>query len=242
MIGSVGISLHEPNNALTEIDVSSITVDKRFWDRAATKYARDPIKDLQGYERTVERTRELLQGAESVLEVGCGTGTTALSLARSVKRITATDLSGEMIAIARGKAASQGCGNVDFIVAPANAPPADAQLHDAVLAFNLLHLVEDRGAVLANLGRHLKPGGLLVTKTPCLADMNPLIRLAVPVMRLLGKAPTVSFFGAKDLAREIELAGFAIEAHEWHGSGRRDTRPFIVARKPQAPPASPERR
>ena len=36
------------------------TDDARFWDRAARKYARDPIKDMAGYERTVERTKELL--------------------------------------------------------------------------------------------------------------------------------------------------------------------------------------
>jgi ubiquinone/menaquinone biosynthesis C-methylase UbiE len=45
---------------------------------------------------------------------GCGTGTTALKLAPSLGRIMATDISGEMIAIAREKARAEGCGNATF--------------------------------------------------------------------------------------------------------------------------------
>ena len=37
--------------------------------------------------------------------------------------------------------------------------------------------------------RALKPGGLFISKTTCLAEMTSLIRLAVPVMRVIGKAP-----------------------------------------------------
>ena len=81
--------------------------------------------------------------------------------------------------------------------------------------------------------RALKPGGLLISKTPCLAEMNALIRFAVPVMRAIGKAPYVSFFSAAQLEAEIARMGFSIIERARHGSGRRDPRIFIVARKPQ---------
>ena len=64
-----------------------------------------------------------------------------------------------------------------------------------------------------------KPGCLFVSKTACLAEMNPLIRLAVPVMQLVGKAPYVAIFSATALEREIEAAGFAIVERARHGSG-----------------------
>jgi ubiquinone/menaquinone biosynthesis C-methylase UbiE len=205
--------------------------DARFWDKIARKYAASPIGDMEGYERTIDRTRQLLRATDTVLELGCGTGTTALKLAPHVARMVATDLSPEMIAIAREKAAAQGCTNAEFAVAgPEDALWPDASF-DAVLAFNLWHLVADRAAALAHVRRVLKPGGLFVSKTPCLAEMNPLIRLAVPVARLIGQAPWVAIFSASDLEREIEAAGFAIVERARHGSGRKDARIFIVARK-----------
>jgi ubiquinone/menaquinone biosynthesis C-methylase UbiE len=207
------------------------TDDARFWDRAARKYAADPIKDMAGYERTLERTRTLLGSADTVLELGCGTGTTALRLAPHVARLLATDLSGEMIAIARQKAADQSCGNVEFRTAtPETVAAADGSL-DAVLAFNVLHLVADRSSALRHVHRMLKPGCLFISKTPCLSEMNPLIRMAVPVMRLVGKAPTVAFFTAESLEREIASAGFEIVERARHGSQRKDPRIFLVARK-----------
>ncbi len=212
--------------------MATATRDARFWDRAARKYATDAIADMPGYERTRERTRELLSATDHVLEIGCGTGTTALSLAPSVGRIVATDGSSEMIAIAREKAAAAGCLNVDFELAPAETTPTRPGGFDAVLAFNVLHLVPDRAAVLAGIRERLKPGGLFVSKTTCLSEMNPLIRLAVPVARLVGKAPHVAFFKAGELEADIARAGFTITERGRHGSAKKDARIFIVATAP----------
>lgn len=208
--------------------------DARFWDRVARKYAADQIKDMAGYERTIERTRSFLGNGVTVLEVGCGTGTTALALAPFVGRIAGTDVSSEMIAIAREKTIAQGCQNAEFTIAAAEYAPGASGAYDAVLAFNLLHLIIDRPSALANMHRLLKPGGLFISKTPCLSEMNPLIRLAVPVARMMGKAPFVSFFAATELEADIAGAGFTIMTQERHGSGRKDPRIFIVARKSQA--------
>jgi ubiquinone/menaquinone biosynthesis C-methylase UbiE len=168
-----------------------IANDARFWDRIARKYASDPIADIAGYERTLERTRHYLKGDEAAFEFGCGTGTTALRLAPSVGRIVATDISGEMIAIAREKAKAEGCTNATFEVAqPATVPWPDAAF-DVAFGFNVLHLVADREAALRGIRRMLRPGGLFISKTPCLSEMNPLLCIAVPLAQLIGKAPCV---------------------------------------------------
>lgn len=207
------------------------TKDARFWDRAARKYATDPIKDMPGYERTLDRISHLANSSDTVLEIGCGTGTTALRLAPSVSRMIATDVSSEMIAIAREKATVQACQNIEFSVATVERAPGSDGAYDAVLALNLLHLVADRPSALAHVHRLLKPGCLFMSKTPCLSEMNPLIRVAVWVMRLVGKAPYVSFFSAIELEAEIAGAGFTIIERGRHGSEPKDPRIFIVARK-----------
>lgn len=143
-----------------------------------------------------------------------------------------TDVSGEMIAIAQEKAAAQGCGNAEFVVAPADRALEADGAFDAVLAFNVLHLIADRSAALRKTVRALKPGGLFISKTPCLSEMSSLLRLAVPVARFVGKAPNVSFFTAMELQREIESAGFEIIERARHGSGRKDARIYFVARTP----------
>lgn len=203
-----------------------------FWNRTAKKYAASRISDMAGYERTLERVKGFLRRSDSVLEIGCGTGTTALRLAPAVNHLVATDLAGEMIAIARDKQASAGIGNITFVEAPAEAPPGDAGAYDAVLAFNVLHLVTDRDATLAQAWRLLKPGGYFFSKTPCLSEMHWLIRRAVPIAQWFGKAPPVDSFDAQALTESTSKAGFTVMETARHGSGKKDPRIFILARKP----------
>jgi ubiquinone/menaquinone biosynthesis C-methylase UbiE len=205
--------------------------DVQFWNGVAGKYAKSTIKDMAGYERTVERARHFLKSTDRVLEIGCGTGTTALKLAPSVAHIEASDVSSEMIATAQQKAIDQSCSNVRFSVGAAAAVTEAKSVYDAVLAFNLLHLLADRKSTLDAIHRQLKSGGLFISKTPCLSEMNPLIRFAVPVMRFVGKAPFVAFLSASAIEAEIADAGFTIIERGRHGSGRKDARIFLVARK-----------
>jgi len=207
------------------------TDDARFWNRVAREYAADTIADPAGYERTLERTAQYLKASDTVFEVGCGTGTTALRIAPSVASLVATDVSGEMIAIAREKAVAEGCANVAFEAGRADAPDRPDGSFDAVLAFNVLHLVAGREAVLRNIHRLLKPGGLFISKTPCLAQMGLPVRLLVPVMQAVGKAPYVAVFADAELERDISAADFEIVERARHGSRGRDMRPFLVARK-----------
>ena len=227
-----------PPLALPSRQASPVTArDARFWDRAARKYAADPIADEAGYERSIARCRALLGAEARVLELGCGTGSTALKLAPHVAHLTGTDLSAEMVAIAEEKRAAAGLTNLRFVAAEAADPSLPAGSFDAVLAMNLLHLVPDMAATLAVAHGLLRPGGLLITKTPCLSDMNPLIRLVLPLMRWVGKAPaSVRCFTDQELLAALQAAGFTLVAVERHGTQGRDTRPFIVAQRTQMAP------
>jgi SAM-dependent methyltransferase len=205
----------------------------RFWDRIARKYAADPIADMPGYEATLRRVQGLLTTEMNVLEIGCGTGSTALRLAPFTRRLLATDVSAGMIAIAREKLAAEPLPQLAFALADADAPAAGPGDYHAVLAFNLLHLVSDLDGALASAVQALRPGGLLISKTACISEMNPLIPwLAIPVMRALGKAPQVLCFDADELQAAMLRQGLAIEAVERHGTRGKDIRVFIVARKP----------
>lgn len=216
-------------------EVSALASKARFWNKAARKYARDPITDVAGYEKTLQRVQTLLAPEHAVLEIGCGTGSTALRLAPGVHRMVATDVSAEMVAIAQEKLAAQPVPHLAFDVADADAPSSSRSDFDAVLAFNVLHLVEDLPRALGSVMDALKPGGLFISKTPCLNEMNLLIpKVALPLMRALGKAPHVLCFTTAQLKDAMVWQGLDIVGVEWHGSKGKDFRPFIVARKPKA--------
>lgn len=203
-----------------------------FWDRIARQYAADTIADLPGYEATLLRVQALLSTEQNVLELGCGTGTTALRLAPFTRRLLATDISAQMIAIAQEKLATQPMPQLSFAVANAEAAVCAHGTCDTVLAFNVLHLVSDLDDTLALAALALRPGGLLISKTPCVAEMTPLItRVALPLMRAIGKAPDVHCFKGEDLQAAITRQGMEVVSVERHGSRGKDFRVFIVARK-----------
>lgn len=220
---------------LTRADAATMR-KARFWNRIARKYAANPIADMVGYEASLQRTRSLLSTEHDVLEIGCGTGTTALRLAASTGRLLATDISAEMIAIAKEKLASQPTPQLSFALADADVPMFGSATYDRVLAFNLLHLVSDLDQTLAMATQALRPGGLLISKTACVAEMNPLIQhLALPLMRAIGKAPRlVQCLNEAQLRAALTRQGLQIMSVERHGTQKKDFRVFIVARKPLA--------
>jgi ubiquinone/menaquinone biosynthesis C-methylase UbiE len=204
-----------------------------FWDKAAESYAKSPIQNIEAYNYTLERTRSYLSPTDRILEVGCGTGSTALLLARDVDQIIASDISSNMVQIARRKAHEDNVSNVQFIAADVFGEAIDDGPYDAVLALNLLHLIEDTGAALQRVHGLLKPGGIFISKTVCRPGKEaPLkyrfLRLVVPVMQLLGKAPFVRFMKVHELEDLIQSQGFRILESGDHPAPSR----YIVAQKP----------
>lgn len=199
---------------------------QKFWNRIAGRYAARPLKDVAAYDAMLEDVASRLKPSDRVLELGCGTGGTAIRLAAGVAHWAATDFSSEMIEIARAKPAGE---NVNFVVADAG-NASDGGPFDAICAFNVLHLVEDHPAVLARIFANLKPGGLLITKTWCFADMPLKLRALFSVLRVIGLFPAVTSLTVPQLRQAILAAGFEIA--EERVFGKHWQNPYIVARKP----------
>ena len=177
-----------------------------FWDKAAPKYAKSPIGDPKAYEETLGRMRHHLQPDHEVLEIGCGTGSTALQLAPGVRRYHGTDISPAMIGIAKGKLDPAKDANLSFSASPAGDLPEGP--FDAILALNLLHLVPDLEDVVARVHAKLPEGGLFIAKTALLRDGSWFLSPAIAVMKALGKAPYVRKLSAAELRAILRDAGF----------------------------------
>ena len=200
----------------------------RFWDKVAERYSKRPVADEATYAKKLQVTREHFRPDMQVLEFGCGTGSTAISHAPYVKHILATDLSSRMIEIARERASADSVNNVTFEQSSIDGFDRPAQYFDAVLALNVLHLVQDKDAAIARVHQLLKPGGVFVSSTACVADMMFLLKFIAPIGAALRLFPPVSVFTSEELKRALVHTGFEIE-HEWLPG--RNKAVFIVARK-----------
>lgn len=200
----------------------------RFWDKVADRYSKQPVADEASYQTKLGVTRKYLRADMKVLEIGCGTGSTAISHAPHVAHIRAIDISSNMIEIARAKAEEAGVDNVTFDCASIDEVCASEERYDAVLALSILHLVDDREAVIARVYDMLEPRGVFVTSTVCLGGWKKLFRAVVPIGQVLGLLPLLRFFGVAELVESLTDAGFEI-AHRWQPG--EDKAVFIVASK-----------
>lgn len=205
--------------------------DARFWDRIATRYSRKAVPDQVAYETKLKKTNGYLEITDRVLEIGCGTGTTALHHATRVAHVLATDISPKMIEIASDKARAAGADNVDFQVSSIENLDAAPGQYEVILAHSILHLVADVPGTLRQLRRMLKPGGLLISNTQCIGDMAPWLAWVAPLGRRLGLLPRVNVFREKPFMQWFSDAGFSVE-EVWQPKPKASH--YIVARAPSA--------
>lgn len=185
--------------------------DAKFWDRIAARYSRKDVPDQAAYETKLAKTNALLKPDDRVLEIGCGTGTTALHHAPRVQHILATDISEKMIEIAREKAEAAGIENADFEVSSIDDLDTTPGQYDVILAHSILHLVEDVPRTLRQLRRMLKPCGLLISNTQCIGDSVPWLAWVAPLGRALRVLPRINVFKEKQYFEWIADAGFEME-------------------------------
>lgn len=98
-------------------------------------------------------------GPMSVLDAGCGTGRVALELARRGIEVVGVDIDPSMLAVARQKAP-----RLTWVPADLTTVDLGRSFDVVVAAGNVMIFLAPgtEGRVVANLARHLRPGGALV--------------------------------------------------------------------------------
>jgi ubiquinone/menaquinone biosynthesis C-methylase UbiE len=136
-------------------------VQRYGWDLASNDY--DPL-----WQKQLAPARDWMLAlaapapGEQVLDLACGTGLVTLAAAASVGpngSVLGTDLSGQMIAVARERAASQQVKNVTFERMDAETLDLPDATFDVVLCSLGLMYVPDAHRALREWRRVLKPGG-----------------------------------------------------------------------------------
>jgi SAM-dependent methyltransferase len=109
-----------------------------------------------------------LHEGETVLDLGSGAGADVLISARRVGpsgKAIGLDMTDEMLELARANAADAGATNVEFVRGHIEEIPlADASV-DVVISNCVINLSGDKGQVLREAARVLKPGGRFASRT-----------------------------------------------------------------------------
>ena len=76
----------------------------------------------------------------------------------------------DMLEIAQGKADANNVKNISFEGSGIDEFSVSDETFDAVLALNILHLLENKEEVISKVRKMLKQGGIFVTSTVCVGD------------------------------------------------------------------------
>jgi SAM-dependent methyltransferase len=103
-----------------------------------------------------------LHEGETVLDLGSGAGADVLISARRVGatgKAIGLDMTDEMLDLARANAAEEGVANVDFVKGYIEDIPLPDDAVDVVISNCVINLSADKGKVLREVARVLRPGG-----------------------------------------------------------------------------------
>jgi 2-polyprenyl-6-hydroxyphenyl methylase/3-demethylubiquinone-9 3-methyltransferase len=154
---------------------------------------------------------------KNVLDVGCGGGILAESMAGRAARVTGVDLAARPLGVARLHALEAGVANVDYREVAAEALAAEQPgSFDVVTCMEMLEHVPDPASSVAACAALVKPGGWVFFST---LNRNPKSFLfaivgAEYVLNLLAKGTHeyARFIRPSELARFTREAGLALHA------------------------------
>ena len=132
---------------------------KTFWDKIACLYDLAEFTNKSVNDQMAKAVEnEIPQGA-LVLDCAAGTGALSMAAAKNAKHVTCTDMSKEMLIESMKKARRLGIYNISFAKRDMTALKDPDNRYDAVIAGNVIHLLDDPQKAFSELIRVTKPGG-----------------------------------------------------------------------------------
>jgi ubiquinone/menaquinone biosynthesis C-methylase UbiE len=132
---------------------------RNFFETAATEW--DEMRLTYYDEQVIETMADAIgvDSAQTVLDVGTGTGFIAAGLAPRAGRVIGIDNSPAMLEVARDNHAQLGIDNVELREGDLSRLPLEGDSVDAAVANMVLHHAESPAAMIAEMARVVRPGG-----------------------------------------------------------------------------------
>ncbi len=166
-------------------------------------------KDFAAYEKMYALIRPAIR-EKDVLELATGTGAVAKNTADFARSFVATDMSEEMIEQAKKHFLGK---NVTFSVCDMFSLPYADGTFDAVIVSNALHIVPSPEKALAEIGRVLKPDGVLIAPTFTHAENSVKGNIKAFFMKAVG-FPLHSKWSCRQYLDFLENNGWTVRKYE----------------------------
>jgi ubiquinone/menaquinone biosynthesis C-methylase UbiE len=187
---------------------------EKYWSKYAYGYDEGVEyivgKDLQ---QTIVAKLSEERNLGEVIEFGCGTGHFTKVIAKNARHVIATDLSDEMLEVARSQCKK--FQNMTIKKADCESPSFPSGRFDTVVMVNVVHFIENPYKSLGESYRILKDGGLLLLVDYTGYGMKRFekIKLGIRFLKKCGKPPRYAQhnFTPDNFSTFVESAGFKIE-------------------------------
>lgn len=187
--------------------------EEKYWGQYARSYDKD-VEYVVGKTLRHAIAERLLgeRGLGEVIEFGCGTGYFTEVIARNAKHVFATDLSDEMLEMARIRLKDSG--NITMQKDDCECSSFPSQRFDTAFMANVIHTIEKPPKALEECHRVLRDGGLLIiiSYTDYGTNWFEKMDLALRYLQKFGVPPRYyRTYSPDELVRLVENGGFKVE-------------------------------
>ncbi len=136
-----------------------------FWDKVSAFY--DLSESINGkvYNEMLRLTRAMTPSGAQVLDIAAGTGELSIAASRKAWSVICADTSEKMLEKARSKAMLKNIHNIRFEKRNIYHLNDDDESYDAVIAGNVLHLLDNPRKAVRELYRVTRTGGKILLPT-----------------------------------------------------------------------------
>jgi ubiquinone/menaquinone biosynthesis C-methylase UbiE len=188
---------------------------EKYWSKFANTFDEDQ-RYIVGGAVQQQAVLERLSGEKDLgelIELGCGAGFYTKFLVANASHVVATDLSDEMLAVARTQL--KDLRNITVAKADCEKTAFPDGKFSSVFMANLIHIIENPLKTLQESHRILKNGGLLliVNHTGYGMKWFEIMKMGIRFLRRWGKPPpySKSKLSPDELRSLVESAGFKVE-------------------------------
>lgn len=165
---------------------------KAFWDKIAEIYDIAELTNKSVNEQMTAAVESDIPKGALVLDCAAGTGMLSMAAAKKARHVTCTDMSRKMLIRSMQKAKAGNVRNIGFAKRNIIALNDEDNKYDAVIAGNVLHLLDEPEKAVRELVRVTKPGGKIILPTYLLGESG-FFKILIKLYKLLGFSPKKDF-------------------------------------------------